>query len=219
MGNSKTYVQFGAGLSAPDGWDSYDSSPTLRLMRLPVIGKLLCRLAGVNTPFPDTTKVGDIVKGLPVRPGSIAGAYGSHVLEHLPLDDFRIALRNVYDMLEPGGRLRLIVPDMRGRAERYVNAARTQDANAVHHLLDSTVLGLRSRPKSFIGKLRMFGHSGHYWMWDEAAMVQELKAAGFIEIRPCVPADSADPAFLLVEDPGRFIDDGIVELAMEAVKP
>jgi hypothetical protein len=217
--DSKLYVQFGAGLSAPEGWASYDASPTLRLMRIPVLGGLICRVTGVQTPFPDATLIGDIVQGLPVRSGSVAGAYGSHVLEHLPLDDFRIALRNVFAMLESGGRFRLIVPDMRARVERYLASARDQDSNAVHELLDSTCLGLRSRPKTLFGKIRQLGHSGHYWMWDNAAMVRELELTGFVNIRPCVAGDSEDPAFLLVEDPARFADDGIVELAMEAVKP
>ena len=105
MINGKTYVQFGAGLSAPDGWISYDASPTLRLLRIPFVGGLLCRLAGIETPFPKATQIGDVVKGLPVQQGSVTGAYGSHVLEHLALDDFRVALRNVHDILEPGGRL------------------------------------------------------------------------------------------------------------------
>ena len=218
--NGKTYVQFGAGLSAPDGWISYDASPTLRLMRVPIVGGLLCRLAGIATPFPKATQLGDVVKGLPVKPASVAGAYGSHVLEHLALDDFRTALRNVYDILEPGGRLRLIVPDMRGRVERYLESAKAEDAEAVHFLLDDTCLGLRSRPKTIVSRIRsMFGHNHHYWMWDKAAMVRELESAGFVDIRPCAPGDSADPAFLIVEDPARFADNGIVELAIEAVKP
>jgi hypothetical protein len=217
--NGKTYVQFGAGLSAPEGWISFDASPTLSLMRIPLIGGFLCRMAGISTPFPKATQFGDVVKGLPVRAGSIAGAYGSHVLEHLTFDDFRIALRNVYEMLEPGARFRLIVPDMRGRVERYLASANSGDADAVHFLLDDTCLGLRSRPKTMVSRVRsMFGHNHHYWMWDQAAMVRELERAGFIDIRPCVAGDSVDPAFLIVEDPARFVDNGIVELAMEAVK-
>ncbi len=220
MTDSKTYIQFGSGLSAPDGWISFDASPTLRLMRMPIVGGLLCRLAAIATPFPKATKLGDIVKGLPVRSGSVAGVYGSHVLEHLALDDFRTALRNVHKLLESGGRFRLIVPDMRGRVERYLEAARTGDADAVHRLLEDTGLGLRSRPKTIIAKIRnMFGHNAHFWMWDNAAMVRELELAGFTQIRPCIAGDSADPAFLVVEDPSRFIDDGIVELAVEAVRP
>ncbi len=220
MINGKTYVQFGAGLSAPDGWISYDASPTLRLMRIPLVGGLLCRLAGISTPFPKATVLGDVVKGLPVEQGSVTGAYGSHVLEHLALDDFRVALLNVLDILEPGGRLRLIVPDMRARVERYLESAKSDDADAVHFLLDDTCLGLRSRPKTIVSRIRsLFGHNQHFWMWDKAAMVRELETAGFVKIRACVAGDCVDPAFLAVEDPARFVDNGIIELAIEAVKP
>jgi SAM-dependent methyltransferase len=220
VSSGKLYIQFGSGLSAPEGWISYDASPTLRLMRIPVVGMLFCRLIGIVTPFPKVTRVGDIVKGLPVKSGSVSGVYASHVLEHLALDDFRVALANAYDMLEPGGRFRLIVPDLRGRTERYLKSARDGSPDAAHSFIEDTGLGLRTRPNTMVGRIRsLFGNSAHYWMWDKPAMFRELEAVGFEDIRLCRPGDSADQTFTLAEDPERFVDKEITELAIEAVKP
>ena len=36
----KTYVQYGCGFDAPDGWINYDASPTLFFERIPVLGRL-----------------------------------------------------------------------------------------------------------------------------------------------------------------------------------
>ena len=82
------YIQYGCGLSAPENWVNFDSSPTLRLQKIPLIGGIATR----KVRFPDNIKYGDIVKGLPNIPyNSCDGVYCSHVLEHLSLEDMRIA--------------------------------------------------------------------------------------------------------------------------------
>ncbi|HEX6859864.1 MAG TPA: hypothetical protein VF138_06660, partial [Caulobacteraceae bacterium] len=62
----KLYVQYGCGLSAPDGWLNFDASPTLRLQRLPLVGRLLTR---GRVRFPEAVRYGDITRGLPLADG------------------------------------------------------------------------------------------------------------------------------------------------------
>ena len=63
------YVQYGCGLSAPVGWQNFDASPTLRLQKIPLIGKLVRKV-----DFPSNVLYGDIVKGLPgIAPQSCDG--------------------------------------------------------------------------------------------------------------------------------------------------
>jgi len=59
------YVQYGCGFCAPKDWTNFDSSPTLRWERLPVIGKLYTKN---SQRFPLGVLYGDIVKGLPAHP-------------------------------------------------------------------------------------------------------------------------------------------------------
>lgn len=90
------YVQYGCGWSAPKKWRNFDASPTLRFERTPIIGKLYTRN---NSRFPENIEFGDIVSGLPIPNNSCKGVYCSHILEHLSLEDFRLALKNTVVIL------------------------------------------------------------------------------------------------------------------------
>jgi hypothetical protein len=212
-------VQFGCGWGSPvpSDWLNFDASPTLRFERLPLVGKLYTKNAH---RFPDNIMYGDIVRGLPVERGTVARLYASHVLEHLSYQDALKAIEKSFALLAPGGLFRLIVPDLMVRAERYVAKAVRGDCAAAAEFLDATMLGERARTRGVAAILqRAFGGSAHLWMWDEPALSAALASAGFVEIRRCQFNDSADPAFNAVEESGRFIDDGIVELAMECRRP
>ena len=204
------YVQYGCAFSAPSGWVNFDSSPTVRLARLPVVGRAYAKR---RAPFPPTVRHGDVVAGLPVEAGSCRGVYASHVLEHLSLDDCRAALRETLRILGPGGIFRLVVPDLQVHAERYVSELGTGDAGAAIRFLDETGLGLRARPRGLPGLAsQVFGNSTHRWMWDELALRAELDQAGFTSIRRARLGDCPDPMFQVAEDPARFVD----ACAMEA---
>ena len=215
-----TYVQYGAGYSAPAGWLSFDASPTLRIQKLPAIGKLLAKLSGNAAPFPDAIRIGDITRGLPVPANSVAGLYASHVLEHLALADMRVALAHSFAVLRPGGIFRLIVPDLLGRAREYVADADRGDPQAAHAFMNGTSLGQPSRPAGMFGRTRaMLGNSQHLWMWDYEALAGELADAGFVDIRRALPGDSGDPMFDRVEDESRFVAGTITEVAVQCRKP
>lgn len=214
-----TYVQYGCGSSCPAGWINFDSSPTLRLQRLPLVGPFFKR---GTTVFADAVRYGDIISGLPIPDNSVDGIFASHVLEHLVYDDFWRALENTYRVLKPGGTFRLVVPDLEVRARSYLNKldAGTPDANS--WLMDMLGMCDRQRDRSVKGMIRSaYGNSGHRWMWDEKSMAAALKKTGFIEVRRCKLNDSEDKNFQLVEDPGRFYDhnQAFEECAMEARKP
>jgi predicted SAM-dependent methyltransferase len=193
------YVQYGAGLCGPESWLNFDISPTLRLQRLPVIGRVFC---GFGPQFPKTVRFGDIVSGLPLPPGCCEAMYCSHTLEHLALDDLRRALRNTYKYLKLGGRFRFVLPDLEQLAQDYLAS---QAWNAAHEFMNNSSLGTTSRPKGMSGIIRnAFGNSRHLWMWDYKAMHQELVDAGFQDIRKASYGDSGDAMFDAVEDPERW---------------
>jgi hypothetical protein len=155
------------------------------------------------------------------EPGSCAGVYASHVLEHLSLEDFDIAIGNTALMLKSGGLFRLIVPDLEARARKYIRLVEDGVAEANSYFLDSSCLGSKQRARSIGSRLReQLGNSRHLWMWDFASMSSKLMDAGFVDIRRCEFNDSEDPMFQQVEDLGRFLDTtyNIRELAMECRK-
>ncbi len=218
---SGVYVQYGAALDCPEGWLNFNSSPTLRAQKIPILGKMIVRK---TRQFPDGLLFGDILSGLPVEKASAAGVYASHVLEHLSLSDFRSALRNTLNLLRPGGTFRLIVPDLAERARRYLASAEAGDCEASSAFMRSTHLGRETRARGLIGSIRAgLGASAHLWMWDEASIKHEVESAGFVSVRRCSFGDASDPMFALVERKDRFIDSDftpeIHEIAMEALRP
>lgn len=215
---SSTYIQYGCGLAAPEGWVNFDSSPRLRFERMPGVGAVAARLG--KRLFPENIAYGDIVRGLPAPDGSADAVYASHVLEHLSRTDVVVALANTYRILKPGGVFRLIVPDLHWRVTRYLADRAAGDAAASERFVASTHMGLVNRPRGPMGILRAaYGSKGHRWFYDEASMRTLLAEAGFVELRVCAFGDSGDPMFDRVEDIGRFVFEGESELAMQARRP
>ena len=209
--STKKYVQYGCGLSAPKEWVNFDSSPTLRVQKTPLLGFLLKK--GLNTVFPDNIKLGDIVKGLPVEDQSCDAVYCSHVLEHLSLADFRTALKNTYRILKPGGTFRLVMPDLEYQIGSYVANSNRKDPDAAIKFMRNTFMAFEERPRGSRALLEaIFGNARHLWLWDKASTISELTKVGFKNMRECKFNDSADKMFLQVEDEERF--QGAVALEM-----
>lgn len=202
------HVQFGCGHCAPPTWRNFDASPTLRFERVPVFGRLYTKNA---RRFPPGVEYGDILRGLPVAPGSCAAVFSSHVLQDLTLAESRVALRHTFAMLRPGGVYRTVVPDLAVAVRRYVES---RDPLAAYHFLRETKTGLEA-PVPRRAKVAAALGSRQQWQWDFASLAHELRAAGFGDVRRCEIGDAADPAFADVEDPTRFAN----ALAVEGVRP
>ena len=207
---SKLYVQYGCGLSAPKEWINFDVSPTLRIQKIPIIGKLLRNW--LNIIFPSNVRYGNIITGLPIKDNSCLGVYCSHTLEHLSLVDFRTALKNTYKILENGGIFRIVVPDLEYPARLYIESLDNGDNLAsIKFVGVNTLLGVDKRQGFWSSRL---GSTHHLWMWDSKSLSEELKNVGFSNIQNCKFNDSKDEMFKQVEDEDRFIN----AVAIECVK-
>lgn len=209
--SEKRYVQYGCGHSAPEQWINFDVSPTLRIQKVPVVGTVLKKY--LNTTFPPNVRYGDIVKGLPVQDNFCDGVYCSHVLEHLSLSDFRMALRNTYKILKPGGVFRCVVPDLEHYVRKYIQGLNEGDENAsIVFLEHDSLLGLKDRARGLRGiATSIYGNSHHLWMWDSKSFTKELRDAGFRNIRNCSFNDADDQMFRFVENSSRFNDAVAIE--------
>lgn len=197
--SSSLNIQYGCGWSAPAGWVNFDSSPTLRLERIPILGRFVCKNA---QRFPYGVVYGDVVKGLPVATESATLLYCSHVLEHLALEDFRTALRESYRVLAPAGTFRLVLPDLETAVREYLAS---DNSDAASRFMESTMLGIKTRSKGLGGFVRdWMGGSKHLWMWDYKGMKCELESAGFVGIRRATLGDSLESDFAGVENEGRW---------------
>ncbi len=201
-------MQYGCGFNAPSGWKNFDVSPTLRFERVPLVGRIYSKN---QQRFPSNVEYGDIVKGIPLPKESCEAIYASHVLEHLSLRDFRVALANTYRLLTNGGLFRLVVPDLEILARRYLES---NDPAAARSFMEGTSLGVSERQRGLRGLATIWlGNSSHLWMWDLKSISQELAAVGFADITRCCFGD--EPVFQDVEEEGRFVD----ALAVQCWKP
>ncbi|MBK9283195.1 MAG: methyltransferase domain-containing protein [Sphingobacteriaceae bacterium] len=210
---SKVHAQYGCGLSGPKEWVNFDSSPTLQLQRIPLIGKLFYSFSSVK--FPENIKYGDIIKGLPLAANSCDSLYCSHVLEHLSLEDFRIALKNSYHVLKPGGIFRCVLPDLEYIAKTYLEKKANRELDASITFMNWTLLGHEKREKGLKAIVKNhFSNAHHLWMWDKDSLAMELEKVGFKNIRKASFNDSQENAFKLVEDSTRFEN----AVAIESIK-
>jgi len=195
-------LQIGAGLDGAPGWLNLDASPVLRMQRLPVVGGLLRRL--VPPEFSPGVAYGDVTRGLSLADGTAAIVYTSHMLEHLSLRDFDVALAEIHRVLAPDGLFRSVLPDLEFEARRYLASSAPDRAI---DFMRTTILGVEQRERGLLPALRgWLGNSSHLWMWDFVSASAHLARAGFVDIRRASLGDSAEPAFVEVENPVRWQD-------------
>jgi SAM-dependent methyltransferase len=198
-------VQFDCGQSSPQNWINYDSSPSLFLSKIPfktLFIKILQKTLGnqhprVNSILKNILTInacyGDITKGLPLKSNSVDLLYASHILEHLPLFQFRLALDESLRILKPGGYFRIAVPDFSFFLNEYLNS--NSSIRSIEFCLD-TGLGKENFANIFS---RMRGDS-HHIMFDADAMLHELRKAGFSNARVAYYGDSDISDFREVEE-------------------
>src|SRR5262249_41231636 len=92
-------------------------------------------------------------------------------------------------------------------ARLYIEEVSNGSPEASANFMRNCHLGLEGRPKSILGRLRLLVGGSAPLDVGLASMVQQLKLAGFPEIKRCEYGDPTDPMFAQVEDRGRFIDE------------
>jgi SAM-dependent methyltransferase len=198
-------LNIGCGKNAADGWINIDSSPYLRATELPVVGKLALRAVRNENELKSAT-YGDIVRGLKLQPGCCELVFASHILEHLSLPDFDTALSNIYSYLRPGGRLRIIVPDLTDYVDAYRKEREDPAASgqAAANFMELSGLGnVRSR-KSLGDRWRdTLSNARHQWMWDQPSLIAALGRHGFENCRVCKYGEWGDGRFAAVEKEAR----------------
>lgn len=208
------FVQYGCGLSQPDNWLNFDSTPSLFVARIPLskhLAKLALKYTDINNSStfspPRALQIirniietkaiyGDITKGLPIHLKSSSQVYASHVIEHLPFCSAKLALINTLKILEPGGCFRLVVPNLSFYINKYISS---NQANAAISFCIETGMGTEVWPNIFS---RMRGDS-HHLMYDSKALQYLLDSIGFSSVREAKYGDSVFD-FSAVENPDRW---------------
>jgi len=209
-----------------------DGSWNARLAKHPTIRRALSRLALVPSdkaeiPWSSSIFIHNIRKPLPFPDGSANAIYASHVLEHLYQEDGQNLIAESFRVLQPGGVLRVVVPDLRAIVEEYLgngtSKSKAADAKSLRpaELFNQRLLMRWPTPASSNLFYRIYAawqdfHS-HKWMYDEDSLATLFSRTGFVEVerRDCFKSRIAD--IQKVEDPSRIRNgEGV---CVEGVKP
>lgn len=147
---------------------------------------------------------------LPFPDRSASHVYAAYVLEHLYLEEAQSLLREIRRVLMPGGKLRLLVPDIGACIEAYSTgdeaffAGRAQYwpwasecATPLEHFL--TYAG---------GSLRISDLTGHKYGYDFQTLSHHLAHAGFGRVTRSTLNGSGDPVLNVDRGSARWGVDG-----------
>jgi len=202
-------VNVGCGRTPTPGWRNFDNSPSLRLVRVRWLPRLLRRLRVIQDDQYDfmvfaaahDIAYGDATRRLPLADHTVDVLYSSHMLEHLDPAGVTRFLGEAKRVLRPGGSLRLLVPDLQSLARRYLSDG---DADA---FLRATLL-CQPQARTALQRLRflLVGPRHHQWMYDGKSLGALLARHGFV--RPAVLSSGTT----------RIRDVGCLDLAERGVE-
>jgi predicted SAM-dependent methyltransferase len=203
-------IHIGCEFKIGRNWKNYDISITAQIEKIPLIRKII-KINPIS--YPKEVIYGDITRGSFCKNNEADNIYCSHALEHMTREGMQTALRNIYFMLKPGGCFRLVVPDLESRVQKYLQ---NKDCDS---FIETIGFGKKKNDRTFKDFLRkIFGNSGHLWMYDNKSMQKYLAEAGFKNIKKCKIGDSGINIFSEVEELHRFIDGDFVEVAIQCTK-
>jgi len=154
----------------------------------------------------------DLRHGIPAHDGSLDLIYHSHMLEHLSYEDGIAFLKDCNRALTPGGKLRLLVPDLEAFSKAYVANDRfffeeyRKVLNADLYVTNAAI---------FMGMLHNHGHKCGY---DFETIKWVLEHAGFTTVKKTLYSSSEyidNIAEIEPHNPLRVME----SLCVECVKP
>ena len=224
-------IHIGCGTVTPDGWINLDGSWNARLANHSLARSIAKAFRLLPKHVYDVGWSGkvlpqDLRKPLPFEDASLCAVYGSHVLEHLYLDQADRLLKECFRTLRPSGVLRLVVPDLKWTVSAYLT-----------HETEGQLIGPTNMPRGDeLNQRLLLRASGapagnilyklynvvtdfhsHKWMYDAESLGWHMSKAGFVEVRQKELWVSNIPDIKMIEKEESFEHDG--GICVEAVKP
>ncbi|WP_347988733.1 methyltransferase domain-containing protein [Methylomonas sp. AM2-LC] len=156
----------------------------------------------------------DLVKGIPAADNSLEVVYHSHLLEHLSNLEGIDFIAACYRVLQPGGLLRILVPDLELWAKNYINGNQFFFDEYRRLGLENNSDLYPTNGAVFMGMLHNHGHKMGY---DFDTLKSVLQQAGFERIRRTMVQDSDLPDIVEVEP--YFPLKALESLCIECYKP
>ncbi|MFI5335178.1 MAG: class I SAM-dependent methyltransferase [Opitutales bacterium] len=165
--------------------------------------------------YPQVDVCWDIRRGLPFRDQSLRGVFSEHCLEHFDLPEALILLREIRRVLQPGGTVRIIVPDGEIYLRTYL-----RHLNGDHHgrfpFQEADDQGKLWTPIASVNRLFYMDRAhpwGHRTIYDGELLSAALRECGFTGIQKCGFNLGRDRQ-LLIDSPSRQIESLYVEASV-----
>jgi predicted SAM-dependent methyltransferase len=116
-------------------------------------------------------------KRLPFRDGGLSRIYCEHVLEHTTREAGQTFLKEAYRTLEPGGVLRIAVPDLATLVDAYAKDDWREriEWTRIPFYQDT----IENRAQFLNGALRWWGHT---YLYDREDLERTVRSAGFRDL-------------------------------------
>lgn len=194
-------INIGCGMTPTKGWLNFDNSLSVRLAAYTPLAAALGLLGILNAEqagyvaYCRLHKIAwaDATRRIPLGDGSVEVLYSSHVLEHLTPDQAAAFLGEAKRVLEPGGVIRLAVPDLARLARRYADDGDADLFVDASLLAMPVAAGWRGRLAALVA-----GPRHHLWMYDGRSLAGLLRRHGFMG------ASVLGPGETIIADPGTL---------------
>jgi predicted SAM-dependent methyltransferase len=224
-------LHIGCGTVTPEAWINMDGSWNARLTnhrlarRIATLLKLLPKHA-CTIGWNGKVLSHDLRRPLPFKDNSLDAIYGSHVLEHLYLNQAEKLLKECFRTLVPGGVVRLVVPDLRSMVLAYLNRENSEQTmgktyktpgDELNHKLLLRVSCVPEENIFYKLYRTLTNFHSHKWMYDVESLSWHISNAGFVEVAQKELWVSSIPDITAIEKEESFEDDN--GICVEATKP
>jgi SAM-dependent methyltransferase len=175
--SSSDKLHLGAYNIIHEGWINTDVTKHLWIARIPKLAGVFFKL-GLMTPdnyrrhqegiFKQIHYL-NVTKRFPYPDNTFRYVFSAHMLEHLYPDEAEFCLREVRRVLQPGGLVRIVIPDLDRIVASY-------DPHNPEPTLDSIYQGNRRNSHE---------RARHWWHYNETSLRALLQRIGFGQIERC----------------------------------
>jgi SAM-dependent methyltransferase len=161
----------------------------------------------------------DALKTFPVPEGTFDAILCEHMVEHLPKEAGPVLAREAFRALKPGGRMRIVTPDLENMARLALDSSTPQARRYLEF-----VAGVHGR-ETITGADALnyiFYEYGHRHIYTVASLTAVMREAGFTEIVETRAGHPAAEVFLGAEGHSNFMgaeNNATEAFALEARKP
>jgi predicted SAM-dependent methyltransferase len=212
MGVNIVRLNLGCGLQCPEGWINVDSSFGVKIAKRPVLKKLINSLVptkwGIlpNISWPSNAIWMDITRPFKFKTNSIDYVYSSHTIEHLGYEEATFVFKECFRVMKQGGVFRVIVPDLDRLVNVYLKMKTEDPAKAAKMFHEYSLYFEIPYPKTFADSFKFYFKSknNHRFLYNEAALKEQLECAGFSNIKRMEYGISEIPGIEKIDIKERF---------------